>query len=192
MRKIVFDIETKSTFREVGSNNPSALDISLLVIYDSETDTYTSYLEKDFPKLWAILERADMLIGYNSDHFDIPILNKYYPGDLTKIKSLDILVEIQKSLGRRVRLDDIASATLGTGKSASGLEAIEWWKAGEIDKIRDYCQKDVSVTKQIYDYAIKHARLKYKDLTSIKEFPIDTSRWEILDKKPSMNFTLPF
>lgn len=192
MRKITFDIETKNTFREVGSNNPNALEISLLVIHDSETDKYTSYLEEDFPKLWPILERADLLIGYNSDHFDTPILNKYYSGDLTQIKSVDLLVEIQKSLGRRVRLDDIASATLGIGKSASGLEAIEWWKTGEIDKIRDYCEQDVRVTKQIYDYAMQNSRLKYKDLTDTKEFPIDTSRWEILEKKPAMNFTLPF
>lgn len=192
MRKIIFDIETQNTFRDVGKNDPTALDISLLVIYDSETDKYTSYLESDFPKLWMILERADLLIGYNSDHFDIPILNKYYPGDLTTIKSVDLMVEIQKSVGRRVRLDDVASATLGVGKSASGLEAIEWWKSGEIDKIREYCEQDVRVTKEIYDYAKRNNTLKYKDITGVKEFPIDTSRWELEIKSAPMNFTLPF
>ena len=192
MRKIVLDIETQNTFRDVGKNDPTALDISLLVIYDYETEKFSSFLQQDFSKLWAILERADLIIGYNSDHFDIPLLNKYYPGDLTKIKSVDILVEIQKSIGRRVRLDDVASATLGVGKSASGLEAIEWWKNGEIDKIRQYCEQDVRVTKDVYEYAKKNNLLKYKDIAGIREFPIDTSRWELQIKSASMNFTLPF
>lgn len=191
MRKIVLDIETQNTFRDVGSNDPRALDISLLVIYDYEDGQYKWFLEKDFPKLWKILEDSDMLIGYNSDHFDIPLLNKYYPGDLTKIKSLDLLVEIQKSLGRRVRLDDIAEATLGKNKIASGLEAIEWWKKGEIEKIREYCQEDVKLTKDVYEYALANNRLKFKDLSAMKDIILNTSDWE-LKRTTTLNYTLPF
>ena len=73
MRKIVFDIETRDTFLEVGSNDPAMLHISVVGVYDYETDSYTSYLEQDLKKLWPILEKADLLIGYNSDHFDIPL-----------------------------------------------------------------------------------------------------------------------
>ena len=91
MRKIVFDIETKNTFNEVGSNDATALDISIVCIYDSLDNKYYSFLEEELDNLWSIIEQADMLIGYNSDHFDIPLLNKYYQGDLTQIKSLDIL-----------------------------------------------------------------------------------------------------
>ena len=87
MRKIVFDIETKNFFQDVGKNDPALLDIALVAIHDSLTDSYSSYLEEELPKLWPIIERADMLIGFNSDHFDIPLLNKHYPGDLTKIRN---------------------------------------------------------------------------------------------------------
>lgn len=191
MRKIVLDIETRNTFRDVGSNDPRALDISLLVVYDYADQTYKSYLQDDFPKLWKILEESDMIIGYNSDHFDIPLLNKYYPGDLSKIKSLDLLVEIQKSIGRRIRLDDIAEATLGKNKIASGLEAIEWWKTGQIDKIREYCQEDVKLTKDVYEYAMTNGKLKYKDLSTLRDIALDTSGWETR-KAVTMNYTLPF
>ena len=91
MRKIVFDIETKNLFQDVGKNDPVLLDLSLVGVYDGDTDEYSSYLEEELPKLWPLIEKADMLIGYNSDHFDIPLLNKYYPGELTHIKSLDIM-----------------------------------------------------------------------------------------------------
>jgi len=191
MKKIVLDIETQNTFREVGKSDPAALDISLLVIYDYDTDQYTSYLQEDLPKLWKVLEQTDMIIGYNSDHFDIPLLNKYYAGDLTTIKSLDLLAKIHKAIGKRVRLDDIASATLGLNKSASGLEAIEWWKNGEIEKIRKYCEQDVRVTKEVYDHALKKGTLKFKDLTEIKEFALDTSTWEEKQNN-TMNLTLGF
>ncbi len=192
MRKIIFDCETKNTFQDVGSNKPEDLDLSLLVIYDYQTKSYTTFLEKDLPKLWRILEETDILIGYNSDHFDIPLLDKYYPGDLTQINSLDILVEIKNAFGRRLRLDAVASGTLGIGKSGNGLDAIVWWKNGEIDKIAKYCEQDVRVTKNVYEYALKNGILKYKDITGIQEFAIDTKHWNETSSDTALNYTLPF
>jgi DEAD/DEAH box helicase domain-containing protein len=194
MRKITFDIETKNLFSDVGSNDPTALDISVVCIHDSLDDTYSSFLQSDFPKLWPILEQADMLITFNGDHFDIPLLNKYYTGDLTKIKSLDLLVEVRNSLGRRIKLDTLAEATLGKNKAGHGLEAITWWQNGEIDKIIKYCIEDVRITKELYDYAMKNKKLLYKDLGAqgqIKEIKLNPANWE--EKIDSaMTFTLPF
>jgi hypothetical protein len=73
MRKVVFDIETKNIFQDVGSNNPADLSISVVGVYDSETDLFSSYLEEELPRLWPILETAEILIGFNSEHFDIPL-----------------------------------------------------------------------------------------------------------------------
>lgn len=154
------------------------MDISIVGIHDSETDEYTSYSQEEFPKLWAIIEQADMLIGFNSDGFDIPLLNHYFPGDLTRIKSLDLLSEVYKALGRRIRLQNLAEATLGVGKSADGLKAVEWWQAGEHQKVRDYCLQDVRVTRQLYEYALEHGKLKYKDLREVREIKLDTREWQ--------------
>ncbi|HEY4512580.1 MAG TPA: ribonuclease H-like domain-containing protein [Candidatus Paceibacterota bacterium] len=191
MRKIVFDIETRNIFDDVGKADPALLDISIVGVYDYETDKYTSYLVEELPKLWPLIEQAELLIGFNSDHFDIPLLNKYYNGDITKIKSLDILAEVKKSLGRRVGLGNIAEATLGYGKNGHGLQAIEWWKKGDIESIRKYCLQDVKVTKEIYEYALKHKLLKYKDGELIKDVIIDTSKWDIINNS-AMTFSLPF
>ncbi len=191
MRKIVFDIETKNLFADVGKADPALLDIAIVCVWDSETDSYSSYLEEELPKLWPLIEGADMLIGYNSDHFDIPLLNKYYPGDLTKIKSLDILKEIKNSLGRRLRLDSIAEATLGEGKTADGLQGVQWWREGKIDKVREYCLHDVKITKEVYEFARKHNKLYFKELNNKREIPLDTSKWEE-EGDSAMTFTLPF
>lgn len=191
MRTIVFDIETSNWMSDIGSGDPADLSIALVGIHDSGTDTYQSFLEDELPQLWKILEGADMLVGYNSDHFDIPLLNKYYPGDLGHLKSLDLMKEVYGVLGRRLKLDVIAEGTLAERKSADGLQSLRWWKAGEIDKVREYCLKDVELTKKIFDYALAHSGIKYRELGKTREVKLDTSHWLTGNSKP-MTHTLGF
>lgn len=181
MRYIVFDIETTDTLPYINEKNVTELDIAIVGVYDSNTDEYTSYTVEELQSFWPLIEATDALVGFNSDTFDIPLLNKYYPGDLTSIKSIDLLKDVHRSLGRRIRLNNLAEATLGEGKSADGLKAIEWWQQGKIDKVREYCLQDVKVTKDIFEYAREHKIIKWKDLNEIKDIKIDTSAWEETD-----------
>jgi DEAD/DEAH box helicase domain-containing protein len=178
MRYIVFDLETQNVFSEVGSSDPTALDISVATVYDSETDTYTTVTIDEIDQLWPIIEQADALVGYNSNHFDIPLLNKYYPGDLTQIKSIDLLEDIKLSLGRRIRLDSVAQATIGAKKTADGLQAVRWWREGNIKDIKKYCEQDVRVTKQLFEYAREHGHVKFKDGHRKREIILNTNHWE--------------
>jgi DEAD/DEAH box helicase domain-containing protein len=189
MRYLVFDIETTNT-TGAPSRDLAELEIALVGAYDSEADAYTSYLKEDLPSLWSLIERTDLLIGFNSDQFDIPLLNRYYPGDLSKIPSLDLLSEVQKALGRRIRLDSLAKATLGRGKKGTGLAAVEWWQEGKIDKVREYCLEDVRLTKELFDYAKTHGLLKFKDLTKVRDLKIDTSHWGTEAGAPTLTHTL--
>lgn len=173
-----------------GRLDVTTMEITVVGVHDSSTGEYTSYLVPELPKLWNVLETADMLIGFNSDSFDIPLLNRYYPGDLTAIKSLDIMVEVQKALGRRLRLQSLAQGTLGRGKKGDGLKAVEWWEQGLYDKVREYCIEDVRLTRELYDYALKNGSLKYKDLSQKKEIKLDTSSWESPSGGPSLTHTL--
>ncbi|HVS79919.1 MAG TPA: ribonuclease H-like domain-containing protein [Candidatus Paceibacterota bacterium] len=191
MKKIVFDIETRNTFQDVGSAESTALDISIVGVYDSSTDSYSTYTVEELPKLWPILENADLIIGYNSEHFDLPLLNKYYHGDLSRLKHVDILKEIKQSFGRRMKLDQVAEGTLGINKSGHGLDAIRWWRQGEIDKIRKYCLDDVRITKEVYEYALKNGGLKFKEGGQVMDIKLDTSGWET-PEEGGMMLTLPF
>ncbi len=191
MRFVVFDIETRTTSLNRGRVDPAEQELTVVGIYDSQTDSYSSYFKEDLPKLWPILEHTDLLIGFNSDTFDIPILNRYYPGDLSKIRSLDLLAEVYKTLGRRIRLDTLAQATLGRGKSGDGLKAMEWWEEGKFDLVRKYCIDDVRLTKELYDYALKNSTLKYKDLREIRDIKLDTSHWNNPSASPAMTHALP-
>lgn len=191
MRYIIFDLETQNIFQDVGSTDPAALDISVGTFYDSSTDAYTTVTIDELSQVWPLLEHADALVGYNSNHFDIPLLNKYYPGDLTTIKSIDLLEDIKASLGRRLRLDSIAEATVGAKKSAHGLQAVRWWKEGKIAEIKKYCEQDVRVTKKIFDYALAHGHVKFKDGNRKREIPLDTSHW-LVQEESAMTHSLLF
>ncbi len=159
--EIVLDIETQNTFQDVGAYQASLLKISLIGVYFYETDTYETFLEPDLPKLWPRMERSSRIIGYNLFGFDYPCMQTYYTGDIMKFPTIDIMVEIEKRIGHRVKLDDVAHATLGVGKSGHGLQAVEFWKNGEIDKLRDYCLQDVRVTKDVYEKALTEHKVYY-------------------------------
>ena len=175
MRYIVFDLETQELY---GPEGVLAMNISVATVYDSETDKYTTVTVDEIDKLWPIIEQGDALVGYNSNHFDIPLLNKYYPGDLTQMKSIDLLEDIKNSLGRRLKLDSVAQATIGAKKSANGIQAVRWWREGNIKDIIKYCEQDVKVTKEVFEYARKHGHVKFKDGSRKREIPLDTARWE--------------
>ena len=191
MKVVTFDIETANWMSDIGTSNPADLTIALVCIHDSETGEYTSFLEPELPQLWKILEQTDLLVGYNSDHFDIPLLNKYYPGNLTRIQSLDLMKEIQDVAGRRLRLDAIADGTLGKKKSGDGAQSLKWWRAGEIDKVRKYCLKDVEITRGIFDYALAKGHVKYMELGKLREIKLDTSRW-LSGSGSALTYTLGF
>ncbi len=191
MDYIVFDIETKNFFEDVGRNDPSLLDLALIAIYESKHDRYSSFMQEELGNLWPIIEKTPVLVGFNSDHFDIPLLNKYYPGDLTKVKSIDLMKTVKASLGRRLSLNNLAQATLGEGKSGDGLSAGKWWQEGKIDKERDYCIDDVRITKELFEYGLRNKKFKYRDGPDMREIDIDISDWEE-DDQTAMTHTLGF
>ncbi|MDD5070596.1 MAG: DEAD/DEAH box helicase, partial [Candidatus Omnitrophica bacterium] len=89
--------------------------------------------------------------------------------------------------GRRIKLDEIASATLGKSKSADGLQSIIWWRQGKIDDVVAYCKQDVVVTKDVYDFAMKNGYLLYGKNGEKEKIILDTSSWE----KPVENNMAP-
>lgn len=173
-KEIVLDIETQTAITNF--RDYSNLRISLVGVYFFETDTYEHFLEPDLPKLWPLLEQADRIIGYNQVGFDNPVMNNYYAGDINQIPQLDLLEKIRESLGYRVKLDSVAKATLGMGKTGHGLQAVEFWKEGRIQELADYCIQDVRVTKEIYDYAREHGHVKFEDrMGQTYEIPISVA-----------------
>ena len=160
-KPVVLDLETKRTFKEAESNKPEDLGISLVGIYDYATDLFKAYREKEFGSLFPVLEKASCIIGFNSNNFDLPALNRYYVGDLLSLPSLDMLESIQEAIGRRIALDEFAKETLKMKKSGHGLMAIDYYKEGKWDELEKYCLDDVKITRDLYEYGKKNGEIYY-------------------------------
>jgi len=158
--KLVMDLETQKEFMEVEGRKPELLGVSIAGIYSYEANRYDAYLEADLAtKLAPRLQSAELLIGFNIRRFDLPVLQPYLPFSTTTLPVLDIMEEVVKNLGHRLSLESLAQATLGRGKSGSGLDALRWFKEGKFDLIAKYCLDDVKLTKELYDYGKEHGRL---------------------------------
>ena len=165
---IVYDIETKESFQEVGSRDPKKLHISMIGMFSYNDNQLYSFTEDELPLFFRRLEHCDLLVGFNSHGFDNQVVSAYFP-EILKLNSFDMLEEIYKNLGFRVKLDNLAQATLGEGKSGSGLKAIELYKDGKIEELRSYCLDDVRITKDLFEHGKANGRLKYADLSGTKD-----------------------
>lgn len=160
---VVYDLETKHTFDEVGGGRDAVekLGISVLGAYDYVTDEFLMFEEKELDQFEKRLQDKPLLVGFNNKKFDTPVLQPYMRFDLKVIPEFDILEELAKILGHRVSLDSVASATLGKTKIGHGLDAIRYYRNGEMDKLKKYCLEDVNITKQVYEYGAEKSELFY-------------------------------
>ncbi len=161
---IVYDVETQKTFAEVGGReSQSKLLVSFLGLYSYSQQKYFSFFEKDLPKLEAIfIKERPTVIGYNSIHFDNKVVQPYFKNlKIDELPQIDIMAELYDQLGFRLKLESVAQATLGEGKSGTGLDAIKYFREGNFKDLEKYCLDDVRITKELYEFGKFHGYLLY-------------------------------
>lgn len=158
---IVFDLETKKEFAEIGGRDRAdLLGVSVLGAYSYNHDKYFVFEEHELPDFEKMLANTGLLVGYNIKHFDIPVLQPYISFPLSKIEYLDLIFDATSGAGFRPKLDNLARTTLGVAKSADGLQALRWYREGKIQEIKDYCLQDVKVTRGLYEFGQKNGFVK--------------------------------
>ena len=153
MSEVVIDIETEKDFREVGGkHNMHLLGVTVVGVYEYARDSFYAYEKSELSNLEKILENSSLVIGFNVRHFDLPVLAPHVRVELKKLAVLDLMDDVEQGLGFRVSLDNLSRATLGAGKIGVGLQAIEWWRAGEKEKVKEYCLQDVRLTRDLFEF----------------------------------------
>lgn len=164
MNYVFFDLESQNLFDEVGGRgNIDKLKVACGVTYSSERNDFTVYWEKDVLALIAELKSATKVVGFNLLGFDYLVLKPYSPETrFASIPTLDMLLDLQKTLGFRIGLDAIASATLGATKTADGIKSVEWFRNGELEKVAEYCKADVDITRRVFEFGRDNGYIFYK------------------------------
>ena len=182
-RILFFDLETKYAAEEVGGwGNIMDMGMSVGVIWDAHDQDFHVYLEHEVPGIVSHLHQGELIVGFNHVSFDLRVLAGTRPTaeqrhqlymELLALNHFDMLAELKKVLGHRIRLDSLARSTLQSGKAADGLQALAWYREGRIDRIIEYCKKDVEVTRRLYEYALENGELLYDSRAGIKTVVLD-------------------
>lgn len=178
-RFAVFDVETRRSADEVGGwHRADRMGISVVVLYDSVSDSFKTYLEPDIPDLIRDLQSFELVVGFNNKRFDNRVLSAYSVFNLASLPTLDIMEVITNRLGYRLSLDRLAEHTLGVKKSANGLQALQWFKEGKIDEIISYCRQDVRITRDLFLFGLENRYLLFKNKAgSVVRLPVDFSSY---------------
>ena len=177
-RVLYFDLETQKSAEDVdGWGNIHLMGLAVGVVWDSLERKYFSYLQNEASKLVEKLRTANLVVGFNVKKFDYGVLQPYADFDLHEITTFDMLDDIKIKLNHRLSLNHLAENTLNSKKSADGLISLQWYKEGKIDKIVEYCQQDVKVTRDLFEYGEKHGYIKYKTRSGVaKDLKVD---WKV-------------
>ncbi len=176
---VYFDLETQRSANDVGGwNNKADMKMSVGVTFSTADNAYHIYDEGNVQELIDELLEADVVVGFNHIYFDYEVLMGYTILDLKEqTTNLDLMLDLEKEVGHRPKLDAVSAETLGTGKTAVGTDAIKWWQEGRIMDIAEYCCFDVKVTKLVHEIGAKYNRVKYKNrYNQILDVPVP---WEL-------------
>jgi DEAD/DEAH box helicase domain-containing protein len=173
---VFFDLETQYLADEVaGWDNIHKMGLAVAVTYSTADAIYRHFVEEQAAELVSELEQADLVVGYNLFRFDYTVLQPYTDVELRRLRSVDMLRDIYRALGFRLSLDAVASATVNATKSADGIQAVQWYRRGELDKVIAYCQRDVEVTREVYEFGRRQGFVRYRDRNyRVRQVPV---RW---------------
>lgn len=174
---LVVDFETKYSFAEVGGeSNIRDLGISVAGVYSYRQDSFFAFEERELGSLETMFYGADLVIGFNVRHFDIPVIEPYLKSfSFADVKVLDIFEDAVRFLGHRVGLNALAKATLFKEKSGHGLEALQWFREGRVEDVKKYCLDDVRITRDLYEFGKKNKHVLFRSNTDgkIHSIPVE-------------------
>lgn len=185
--EVFFDCETQKLFSDISTNDPGDLGISIVSVYvrtvnefQQEVEgTMYSFWEHELADMWKHFSGAQRIVGFNSLHFDVPALKNYAPAAFAKLPHFDIMRTVRDTLGHNLSLNVLATHTLGKQKTDVGTNAVTYWQTHDEEslyKLKYYCEADVAITRDLYDFGVREKKLKYMDKwNTLREFPVDFS-----------------
>jgi DEAD/DEAH box helicase domain-containing protein len=175
MNYVTFDIETYSPGKK-DKIDVNEMRVSVIGAYVSWVDEYVAFLEEETNDFLNLLKHSDLVIGYNHIYFDLAVLQKYADWDLKKLTNYDLMLELEKKLGFKLKLDDVCKANFGTQKTDSFEQYKHYYWEKNWEPLIDYCMHDVRLTEEIFRKAKRSEPVKYLDLSEVKEVSLDAPK----------------
>ena len=164
-RTVLFDLETIRSAADVGGwRKAHRMGVAIGVVCHLEEGRFEVFQEDGVRSLCDALRGATLVIGFNIKRFDYRVLAGYTGEDYTRlVPTLDLLEDVYARLGFRVGMGHLAQETLGVGKSADGLQSLEWVRQGKLELVEAYCRRDVEILRDLYLHGRREGCLFYRD-----------------------------
>lgn len=164
MHFVYFDVETERLSSEVGGwKNIEQLGLAVAVTMSSKDGEFRVYRAHEAASLVDELRACDCVVGFNSRGFDFRVIQPYADISLRDLPNLDLMLDLKTGAGFRPSLDNLCAATFNEGKSSSGTQAVEWWRAGRHQEVIEYCKQDVLLTRRLHEWGASHGTVKLLD-----------------------------
>jgi DEAD/DEAH box helicase domain-containing protein len=167
-RVLFFDVETRKWASDLRPDDIEAgwEDLrsgkggaSAIAVYDTNDSWLYLYDDNTIENCFHHLEAADILVGYNSERFDIPCIEGLTHRRMKLRKHVDIYQLLIQAYARRgisgqkgdFTLDAVAKRNLGRGKIDHGQNAKELARKGHWAKLFNYCGDDVHLTRDLFN-----------------------------------------
>ena len=166
-RVCIFDIETRKWAKDLNPDDEQAGwddlragrgGASAIAVYDTRDNFLYLYDDHTPEAVARHLEQADLVVGFNSEGFDIPCLEGLAGRRLRIQNHLDIYASLAAAIAHRGRtstrgdltLERISKQNLGRGKINHGDNARELARRGFWGQLFNYCADDVHLTRDLY------------------------------------------
>jgi len=165
-RIIFFDVETRKWARDLHEDEQLGWDklrrgeggASAICLYDTRDKWAYAYDDHTAKQAAQHLEAADLIVGFTSRDFDIPVVEGLIGRKLRLKSTYDIYTEIARAnaerglVGRKgdFTLDAISKRNLGRGKIDHGSNAKALALSGNWGKLFNYCLDDVHLTRDLF------------------------------------------
>jgi hypothetical protein len=133
--------------------------VSCAVVYDYAADEYWMFDEFMLDELGALLNKTDLICGFNILGFDNNLL-KASDIEIDPRKCYDLLLEIARADStpdnfKGLSLNAVSKANFNLEKSGDGANAPVLYQQNRFGELFDYCQRDVRLTKKLIDRVLR-------------------------------------
>jgi DEAD/DEAH box helicase domain-containing protein len=175
-RHLYLNLTTQNASDDVGGwQHKHLLGLGIAVIYDTADASYHIYTEETIEALIAHLQRADLVISFNTRDFDYQVLQPYTDVPLPSLPTYAMLDEIQRALGYRLSFKHLLQETLGVERPDDRLDTVAWYQHAQSEAIIADCRRDIDWMRDLIRHLSHTGSLRYRDRTGVQHEILLTS-----------------
>jgi hypothetical protein len=159
------------------------LGLAVAVTYSFRKDSFTAWRHEYVNDLIRTVRSASLVVGWRPSAFDYQILSTYTGIKLSRIPTIDILAEVQKSAGVRIPPELLVEATLEKRRRLMIEQAVRLWRQGRIRELAEQVYEDVRLARDLFLTAFNSGKVFYRKAPTGELASVSTPLKSIVPEK---------